>query len=334
MQLVTDVEQHCGAELYADFPNNDPDAVVRLSEELNRPTYSAPVHAPSGNASQGSAPSLTRPTVAHLAGSPQGHSTFGRNDGNRNDSALLLGSGPNAQQQTATVQTPVPKYFELCVNTGSYCQTLSEIDVTRVAGDAELFRWIRRRYKDLRGWRTKARFCLRPKSMRFVYFGLEHKRKVHILCDTESFPPESDVTDEKYHYAPCPPKPLGAAPMPSNVFIHYLHFCNLDGDPTPWQRTWFDRLPKKIKDPVLDNHVSQASSRLVEAFGVHIHEGVDSAAVLWTVIITLVICLGPLLAAYIAMTGDVQSATGIASLVVAVIAALWMCMQIEVGKNT
>lgn len=76
------------------------------------------------------------------------------------------------------------------------------------------------------------------------------------------------------------------------------------------------------------------NSTLVEAWGIHIIEGLDSTAVLWTTILVLLVTLGPLLGAYISTTGDVQSATGVASVVLGVIALLWMCMQVEIGRNT
>ena len=66
----------------------------------------------------------------------------------------------------------------------------------------------------------------------------------------------------------------------------------------------------------------------------HIIEGNDSVAMLRIVILVLIVSLTPLLGAYIAMTGDIQSATGIGPIVLAVSAALWVCMQVEIGRNT
>jgi len=67
---------------------------------------------------------------------------------------------------------------------------------------------------------------------------------------------------------------------------------------------------------------------------VHIIEGNDSVALLRIVILVLIVSLTPLLGAYIAMTGDVQSATRSGPIVLAVSAALWVCVQVEVGRNT
>ncbi|KAK5109262.1 hypothetical protein LTR85_003445 [Meristemomyces frigidus] len=329
---------HCATELYADFPDTNPAAIARLSEQLNQldPVADPLEETLGGNSSSSQAPSPAQPADAHLAGPPpRGLASYQRTVWQANAS---LGQPANiinnTQQTVAPAPTLLPRYLELCVNTGSLCQTLSEIDVTRIASDIELFHWIRKRYKDLRGWRTQARFCLRPKSMKFVYFGLEKKQKVHILCDRESLPPEAEVIAERYHYAPCPPQPPEASPMPSNVFIHFLHYCKLEPDTGRAQKIWLDRLPKKVKESLAQQHQSQGLSTLVEAWGVHVIEGVDNVRMLWTVVLTLTVSLAPLLIAYIAITGKVQDATGIASLVVAVIAALWMCMQIEIGRNT
>lgn len=250
-------------------------------------------------------------------------------------SSLTPGSSTSATSNSYSVpRVLVPRYLEVCANTGSLRQSLREIDVTRFSGDIELFRWIRKSYAEMRGWRARRRFCLRPKAMRFVYFGLEQKDKVHILCKEESYPSQDDIKAEKYHYTPCPIRPKGSMPMPSDTFIHYLYYCNLDVDVLPTQRTWLERLPKKMREPLLNASTTTDGSTLVEAWGVHIIEGLDSTAVLWTTILVLFISLGPLLAAYISMTGDVQSATGVASVVLGVIAILWMCMQVEVGRNT
>lgn len=320
--------------MYADYPDSDPEGVARLSEELNRPAFPSPTNAA---ASGGVAASLTVPASVHFAGGPSASGSGVRPDNSprANSNTIAPGSGTSIKPGSYTgSQILVPKYLEVCANTGKLRQSLREIDVTRFSGDIELFRWVRKSYAEMRGWRTHRRFCLRPKSMRFVYFGLEQRDKVHILCKDESYPSQDAIKAQEYHYTPCPVRPKGSMPMPSDTFIHYLHYCNLDVDVLPAQRTWLDRLPKKVREPLLNTSPVADGSTLVEAWGVHIIEGVDSTAVLWTTILVLFISLGPLLAAYISMTGDVQSATGVASVVLGVIAMLWMCLQVEVGRNT
>lgn len=243
-------------------------------------------------------------------------------------------AGANALTSTTSGQLLTPRYFELCVNTGSSCQSLREIDVTRIPSDVEFFRWVRKSYEDLQGWRRRKRFCLRPKSMRFVYFGLEQSNKVHILSKDESYPPQDEIAAHRYHYTPCPTIPSGSLPMPSDAFIHYLQYCNLDVEVPPTQRIWLDRLPKKLKEPLVKASKTPDPNKFVEAWGVHIDEGLDATMALWTTIIALALGLGPLLGIYIHQTGDVQSATGIGSVILGIMAILWMCMQVDIGRNT
>lgn len=160
-----------------------------------------------------------------------------------------------------------PAFFELCVNTGRYCQSLSEIDVTRVTNDVELFRWIRRRYKALRdeSSRRHRRFW-QASAIHFVYFGLEQAGKVHILCNEESFPPDDEVSARRWHLHPSPPKPTGASPMPSNTFIHYLRYCDLDVEVRPAQRTWLDKLPKKLHESMAQQARARGEHVLIEAW--------------------------------------------------------------------
>lgn len=326
--------QHCGTELYADYRSRDSETIGKLSGELNRPIVSvsaSPLH------------HSTQPSPSNIAAAvdlPQNSSIA--SSGNQPERPT---SAPHRSTPAATDPSTisdwrgcnrlvVSQYFELCVNTGSLCQSLREIDVTRVSNDVELFRWIRKSYNELRGWRRHRRFCLRPKSIRFVYFGLEQRRKVHILSKDDSYPPEDEIWAGRYHYTPCPVIPKGSTPMPSDAFIHYLQYCNLDVDVLPTQRIWLDRLPKKLREPLVTGSATADSNALIEAWGVQVYEGVDAAMALWTTIVAITVALGPLLCGYISITGDVQSATSIGSVILGVMAMLWMCMQIDIGRNT
>lgn len=324
--------QHCGTDLYADYPDTDPEMIARFSEELNEPTVASLT---ATNLKGGQQIALTAPPFAHPSrdsGSLNYCSSLG--EANSSGVASSRAASSYACKNTIPSQLLTPRFFELCVNTGSLCQSLREIDVTRISNDVEFFRWVRKSYQDLRGWRRHWRFCLRPKSMRFVYFGVEQGRKVHILSQDESYPPQDEIAAQRYIYTPCPTIPTGSLPMPSNAFIHYLQYCNLDVEVPPAQRIWLDRLPKKLKEPLMEASKNPDPNKFVEAWGVHIDEGLDATMALWTTIIALALGLGPLLGVYIHHTGDVQSATGIASVVLGIMAMLWMCMQVEIGRNT
>lgn len=63
-----------------------------------------------------------------------------------------------------------------------------------------------------------------------------------------------------------------------------------------------------------------------------VHEGPDVTAILWTMTIMVVAMCGPLVA-FVVITKDVQSATGLAAAALAVVTLLWMGMQVDRGMN-
>lgn len=157
--------------------------------------------------------------------------------------------------------------------------------------------------------------------MKFVAFGLENHMKVHIFRE-DAYPSAQQVATQKWHYAPCPlDSPL---PMPSSAFIHYLYYCKDDDTgPSSPCRVWLDRLPKKMFESLL-----RTSDPLVHAFGIHIIEGWNITAVLWTLLSILTICLGPLVA-YVVKKGDVQGATGLGGVIVAILMFIWMAAKVS-----
>lgn len=62
---------------------------------------------------------------------------------------------------------PTQSYLEVCINTGEYTKTLSEIDLRDVGCDGELFRRIRSEYRRLRGFRSRF-WLLKPSGVHFV----------------------------------------------------------------------------------------------------------------------------------------------------------------------
>lgn len=216
------------------------------------------------------------------------------------------------------------------MNTGRLCQTLGEIDLTRVDSDVELFRWIKRRYRSLRGASLRRRFS-QPSSIRFVYFGLEQINKVHILHKDDSFPPEDEVSAQRWHLSPSPPRPKGSLPMPSDTFIHYLRYCNLDTETPHAQKIWLEKLPKKLNGAILQRN--RHPPVLVEAWGVLVNESLNLELFIWASMLVTVGIIAPVLTAIILRTHDIQSAFAIVGLPLTVtIALLGAWMQYEKGK--
>ena len=297
-----------GTELHADYPDTDLESVAKLSQELNY-SFATSGAIESGNSAANSPTQPpARPCIAYLPNphiDPTGNTQMDQASNSNTISSLM--PHVDSQQSSNLTQHLLPRYFEP-------------------------FRWIRRRYKDIRGWRTQTRFCLRPKSIKVVYFGFEQMKTVHIL--DESFSPEREVTAARYHLDPSPPKPTWSTPMPSNIFVLYLQYCNLDVDVLPTQKTWLNRLPKKMRHSVVQEGSFQDHDTLIEAWGVHVVEGVDTQALLWTIIFTVTITNAPVLGMYIAMTGNVQNGAAIAGLVLTVTFGLWMCIQVDQGKHS
>jgi hypothetical protein len=221
----------------------------------------------------------------------------------------------------APFTTQQNQYVELCVNTGQHYQRLAEIDVARHKTDADLFRWIRKRYGELRGWRTKWQYFLRPQSMSYVEFALDRKQKVHIYQFKDAYPPKAELDAGRYMYNMPPP------PIPSNTFIHYLRECDLDSYSGSQDNEILEIIAKK-----LDTRVSDHPSLSIKAYGMLVHEGPDVTAILWTMAILVVVVCVPLIA-FIVVTKDIQSATGLAAAAFAIVTLLWMGMQVDRGMN-
>ena len=118
-------------------------------------------------------------------------------------------------------------------------------------------------------------------------------------------------------------------PIASDAFVHYLHRCHLDVAVLPVRRIWLDRLPKKTWAPLLNTSTVSGGNTLLEAWGVHIIEGVDRLVLLWTIIVILRVTFGILLGAHIDAALDLQSGSSIASVVMGIIQLLLMLLFAE-----
>lgn len=107
-------------------------------------------------------------------------------------------------------------------------------------------------------------------------FSIQQSLIVGILSkpDQIAIPPKVEVDERRYEYQPCPL--LDEAPMPFNVFLHYL---TSDSPAAHLHSMWTSRLPKKIDDSIFSSKQPMALG-----WGVHIVEGVDHIKVIWITI--------------------------------------------------
>lgn len=68
---------------------------------------------------------------------------------------------------TASPSKP-PQFLELCVNTGQYLKVLGEIPTANIDNDGDLFKSIKEKYLELRGYRAKF-WLLMPSAVNYVH---------------------------------------------------------------------------------------------------------------------------------------------------------------------
>ncbi|KAE9376187.1 hypothetical protein N431DRAFT_334440, partial [Stipitochalara longipes BDJ] len=154
-------------------------------------------------------------------------------------------------------------YLELCINTGEYTKTLSEIDLRDVGCDGELFHRIRKDYCRLRGLRSRF-WLLKPSAVHFVRFAVEDPLSVGILQKPLAVPPPPcEVSSKNYAYTPCPLE--DDPPMPQHTFLHLLSCTAYNPN-----LAWLPRLPKKLNSSIL-----RFTGAVNYGWGIHINEGPD-----------------------------------------------------------
>lgn len=86
-----------------------------------------------------------------------------------------------------------------------------------------------------------------------------------------AIPPKEEVLLGRWTYDPCPWD--GDPPIAGHLFLHYLQ-CT--------QRSkilfWMHRIPRKLKTSILNEGIASAAF----GWGVHIEEGPNYVAILWT----------------------------------------------------
>lgn len=165
------MHQECGTNLLADMKHaddNDPDQLRQMVGVSN------PFHGYQGERKH----SL-----------PLGEETFSAPNKSGKDRTGIFGIPSLSSRSDARTLQPLsypaysrptkssgPRYLELCVNTGFMKRCLSEIDLTGVGSDGEMFMDIRHKYWDVR--RLSFPYNLLTKPVKFKYV----KVSVILLC--------------------------------------------------------------------------------------------------------------------------------------------------------
>jgi hypothetical protein len=76
---------------------------------------------------------------------------------------------PPGSKSVLVTQASDPRFLALCVNTGEFKKSLAEIEVSKVASDGQLFKLMKETYREVRGFRARFRFLIKPVSIRFVH---------------------------------------------------------------------------------------------------------------------------------------------------------------------
>ncbi|MCJ1394142.1 hypothetical protein MMC18_007020 [Xylographa bjoerkii] len=251
----------CGAQLYGDFDNSQPEAVDAIAEVVNYPRGAT-------QSSTSSSPASTiDSTVAR--GSSSYTSSPNSSETSRDMEDVIPMDQFFASRSHGRGDPAIPKrYFELCVNHNSLEKRLGEVDISSVQNDGTFFRLIMDRYESVRGPRTSFLYLRKPVDVEYVRFTLEDRYRVWVFEKPLSWLSKEEVEERRWDFEhPLNPPP----PMPATVFLHYLktpeaHHAN----------TWLPRLPKKLTVSIL-----QEQAALPLAWGVNIIEGPNQAVILF-----------------------------------------------------
>jgi hypothetical protein len=266
--------------------------------------------------------SIPSPPQADLTNRTQPSSS---NQGSTGSTSSSLAPGPSTNSFSPQ-GTQRQSYLELCINTGQYTKTLSEIDLRDIRSDSDLFGRIRGEYFRLRKFRSYL-WLLKPVGIHFVKAGLEMQRdsedkglyssqfalqdtlRVSILQKPLSIPPEQEVDSKRYIYSPCP---FGDdPPMPSDVFLHCLTCTAIEPS-----SAWIPRLPKK-----LDTSIFRFIGPINEGWGIHIIEGPN-----WSLIgmlnLFMIVISGVAAGLWKLYMNDFQGAFGFAAWILMVVNAV------------
>lgn len=163
--LLTFAPQGCGVSLYADFSEDNPENIQQMTEILQ--------HANDRNienvaGSHGMQPILGQPNYV-----PPSSSNQSSISPSSSQSQSSISSNSSMTSSSSLAVSHAGSYLEVCINTGEYTKTLSEIDLRNIECDGQLFQTMRREYSRLRGFRSKF-WLLQPSRVDFVRVNMQN----------------------------------------------------------------------------------------------------------------------------------------------------------------
>ena len=152
--------------MYEDYATTDPEIISKLSRLINKPMKATTVSTSSSGSFNIQS---TRTSVVSFNNNLSDPPVYENSPGEGPHLCQIF----NKSYKLYLKKLP-RKFIALCVNTGRFHKTLSEIDVTDICRDSEAFRQIRACYLEVRSFRARARrlFLLRANMVHFVKVSL------------------------------------------------------------------------------------------------------------------------------------------------------------------
>ncbi|KAF2630918.1 hypothetical protein BU25DRAFT_387197 [Macroventuria anomochaeta] len=293
----------CGEDLYANFENDNSVGSDALEASLRQATHSSG----SGGALDGT----NVLTSGCINGDVQNQSSVAA-DTERESSINDEGA----------VNGIYSRHLAVCISSGGIYKRLTEIDVSTVRSDAELFSELKNVYQSVRKLRLHLAMFLKPVSVEFIQSIVWSIHQGYIsICDRPRCVPPID--EPSYDFSPHPMAPL--PPVPPEIFLRYLEHRDISKDVARY--IWTPRLPKRTGKRVIDCDMP------TYAWGIYIregpHRGVLFCIVMITVILSTVLCI-----LWAALKDDVQGGSGLGILIIAVPSVIMAASMFRISDTS
>ncbi|KAF2438997.1 hypothetical protein P171DRAFT_370751 [Karstenula rhodostoma CBS 690.94] len=308
----------CGEDLFADFQDDDPVAFNELHAALMAgSTLTNSVGGTASFPSSSTPDTTTQVPVSSSSASPLRQRYPQPSSGNIPAQMLRAPLGV-----TETNQAPPPRYLAVSSSFGGIYKGLSELDISQLKSDAQLFMAVATIYLELSSWRRLRRIFLKPVSVEFVQLSVwdVHKGYVSISDRPACVPPENEPN---YDFAPRPLAPL--PPVPPEIFVHYLGHRGGSHNPASNRFVWTPRLPTRKLKRLIDCDVP------TYGWGIFIKEGPNRLLIFWMAILS-VVCSVLLSILWATLKGDVQGASGLGSLILGVHSVIMAVFMFRFGE--